>query len=112
MGSIRTGCLRNLGEEVNENQSKSAQSELSEFQNIALENIKLVPNPTTGELRIENGELRIMSVEVFDVYGRNCHVSRVTSSENDINISHLPAGVYFVKISTEAGEVTKKIVKH
>ena len=80
------------GEEVN--QSKSAQSELSEFQNTALENITLVPNPTTGELRIENGELRIKNVEVFDVYGRNCHVSRVTSSENNINLSHLQAGVY------------------
>jgi len=36
----------------------------------SLENITLHPNPTTGELRIENGELRIKSVEVYDVYGR------------------------------------------
>ena len=28
-----------------------------------------------------------------------------------IDISHLSAGVYFVKITTEAGQVVKKVVK-
>ncbi|MDR2970724.1 MAG: T9SS type A sorting domain-containing protein [Bacteroidales bacterium] len=28
-----------------------------------------------------------------------------------MNISHLPAGLYFVKIITEQGEVVKKVVK-
>jgi len=46
--------------------------------------ISIYPNPTAGELRIENGEL---------------------------NLSHLPAGMYFVKITTDKGVVTKKIVK-
>ena len=41
----------------------------------ACKNITLVPNPTTGELRIENGELRIgtpsvVEVQVFDIYGK------------------------------------------
>jgi len=30
---------------------------------------------------------------------------------NSIDISHLSAGIYFVKIRTEAGEVVKKVVK-
>jgi len=33
------------------------------------------------------------------------------SSHHLINISHLPTGIYFVKIHTEAGELVKKIVK-
>jgi len=88
-----------------------------------LENITLVPNPTTGELRISpaggglrgwnNGELRIENVEVFDVYGRN-HSSLVTchASLIKINISHLQSGIYFVKITTEAGITTRKIIKN
>ena len=74
--------------------------------------ITLIPNPTSGELRIENGELRIEKVEVFDVYGR-IHSSLVTrhASLITINISHLPAGLYFVKIYTEAGMVVRKVVK-
>ena len=94
------------------NQSKSAQSESSEFKNNALENITLMPNPTTGELRIENGELRIENVEIFDVYGRNLlsHTANRTP-QTALDISHLQAGLYFVKITTEAGEVVKKVVK-
>jgi len=71
----------------------------------------IYPNPTTGELKIENGELRIRSVEVFDVYGRkllteNCQL------KTTIDISHLNSGIYFVKITTEAGIQTQKVIKH
>ena len=68
------------------------------------------PNPTTGELKIENGELKIESIEIFDIYGKNIFNFQL-SIFNSINISHLPAGVYFVKITTETGTITQKIVK-
>ena len=75
--------------------------------------INVFPNPTTGELKIENGELRIENVEIFDVYGRKLlsHHLITSSSNHLINIVHLPAGIYFVRITTEKGEVIKKIVK-
>jgi len=84
-----------------------------------LENITLTQNPTTGELTISPAgggkgveQLTIHSVEIFDIYGK-CHVSLVTchSTHVTLNISHLSAGLYFVKISTEAGMVVKKVVK-
>ena len=78
-----------------------------------IDKITLVPNPTTGELRIENGELRINNVEIFDIYGKKQQLSTLNSqlSTHQINIADLPAGLYFVKISTEAGEVVRKVVK-
>jgi len=83
-----------------------------------LEAIEVYPNPTTGELRMENGALnliqgRIENVEVFDVYGRkvSSHHLITSSSNHLINISHLPVGTYFVKIMTEQGEVVRKVVK-
>jgi len=74
------------------------------------------PNPTRGELRIEMSDMRSgmldMRYEIFDIYGRKMsQVSNLTSSIHLINISHLPAGIYFVKISTETGIVTQKVVK-
>jgi len=75
----------------------------------AIYDLWIYPNPTTGELRMESGELRIKGVEVFDIYGRKCHSSPVTC--HYINISALPVGIYFLKIRTEAGEVVKKVVK-
>ena len=76
-------------------------------------NIAVYPNPTSGELRIENGELGIKSIEIFDVSGRKQFsiFNFQFSIFNSINISHFPAGIYFVNIKTEKGVVTKKVVK-
>ena len=75
--------------------------------------IDVYPNPTKGELKIENGELKIEKVELFDVFGKKQIIilNSQFSTLNLIDLSHLPAGVYFIKISTEAGQVVKKIVK-
>jgi tetratricopeptide (TPR) repeat protein len=107
-GSGNNETMRVLDDEII-NQSKSAQSALSEFYTQALENITLVPNPTTGELKVESGELKVTSVEVFDVYGRKIPI--LWRGQRVVNISHLSAGIYFVKIVTEAGEVVKKVMK-
>ena len=85
-------------------------------------NIQLFPNPTTGELKIESGELKIEDVEIFDIYGKQLSSFTpfnfpagggdiTSSSPHKIDISHLSAGVYFVKIYTEKGEVVRKVVK-
>jgi hypothetical protein len=68
------------------------------------------PNPTTDKLTINNEQLTIDNVEIFDVYGKKHHLI-TSSSHHLINIAHLPAGIYFLKISTAAGEVVKKIIK-
>ena len=81
----------------------------SSIKNSLLDRITLYPNPTTGELTITNYELEINSVEVFDVYGRKLKAE--SRRQNVVDISDLAAGIYFVKISTEAGDVVKKVVK-
>jgi len=79
-----------------------------------LDKVSVIPNPTTGELRIMSGELRIDKIEIFDVYGRKLpsnHLKEQGEGKIQLNISHLPAGIYFVKIRTEAGEVVRKVLK-
>jgi hypothetical protein len=68
------------------------------------ENIKIYPNPVKDELRIESGDLKIESVEILDLSGKKI-------STNSIDVSPLPQGIYFVKLETEKGIVTKKIIK-
>ena len=79
-----------------------------------IEAYKIYPNPTTGELRITNCEFEIGTlsegeVEVFDAYGRK--VSFLTSHSSFLNISHLPAGTYFVTIKTKTATKTQVIIK-
>jgi len=69
------------------------------------------PNPTNGQLRITNYELRENStVEVYDVMGRKQYVGtnlRVCPNETRLDISHLPAGVYFLRVDGETVKVIK-----
>ena len=76
------------------------------------ESIRVYPNPTNGKLTMDNGQLTIKSVEVFDVYGRNVSCLMSLVSNHHINISHLASGIYFVKIETEKETVTKKVIKN
>jgi len=77
------------------------------------ENTTLHPNPTTGELHISVTGYQISNIEIFDVYGRKLSSGHITTSSlnQKIDISHLNAGIYFVKITTNAGKVVKKVVK-
>ena len=94
--------------------------EIESIKNLSIDlisnRIVMYPNPTNGELRIEQNGLIFKSVEVFDVCGKNIGVKTQICSENSedailINFSHLSTGWYFVKLSTELGEVVKKVLK-
>ena len=85
------------------------------------QNITVYPNPTNGELRIESGDIRVESVDIFDIYGKNVGFKFPSKNLEGwqpkadgvvFNFSHFPAGVYFLKIHTETGITTKKIIKN
>jgi len=78
---------------------------------------EIYPNPTDGQLTIDNGQLTIENVEIFDITGKcvaTVETLRATSLQTTttLDISHLTSGVYFVKIKTENGMITKKVVKN
>jgi hypothetical protein len=89
--------------------------------------LQVYPNPTRGELIIVAGQARndgdmryeICDIEIFDVMGRKVQslMFNVQSSETrnfkleTLNISDLPSGIYFLRIQTENGIITKKVIK-
>ncbi|MCL2167534.1 MAG: T9SS type A sorting domain-containing protein [Lentimicrobiaceae bacterium] len=75
---------------------------------LTVSDIKVYPNPTTGELRVTSYELPVTWIEVFDIYGRKQNAeSRMQKAEKEIvmDIRNLLSGVYLLKIFTEAGVV-------
>ena len=77
-----------------------------------LANISVYPNPTSNILNIQSPEAKVNTVEIFDVSGRvlrNINLSSTTHYQ--IDLSNLQNAIYFVKINTEIGAVTKQIVK-
>ncbi|GHT15108.1 hypothetical protein AGMMS4956_14360 [Bacteroidia bacterium] len=69
--------------------------------------LQIYPNPTTnGELRIESGELNAGDrVEIYNVNGTLVGAYRIRPT---INIAHLPAGIYIVKVGNRAAKVVKQ----
>jgi len=103
--------------------------------------LRVYPNPTTGALWVVTDHVRndgrdgarpvsttptptttITNIEIFDMMGRTVHVEtrHATSLQSQIenrpspiemNISHLPTGIYFLRIMTDEGVVVRKVVK-
>ena len=70
----------------------------------------LYPNPITNELYIENEEIDIQQIKIYNLSGKQ--VLRVDYQNNQpIDVSNLAKGMYLVKIKTENGSVTKKFIK-
>lgn len=73
-----------------------------------LENVSIYPNPTQGILNIANAETA--DIQVYDMLGRMI-LSKVNISLNEqLNVSGLTVGAYFVTISKEGNTTTKKFV--
>jgi len=82
--------------------------------NLHAGDIRIFPNPTTGEFKVQVFKSsKVQGIEIFDIYGRilSSHHLINTSSHHKIDISHLQPGIYFIKITTETGQVVKKIIK-
>ena len=105
----------------------AGKSELSDNLENSDNDILIYPNPTTGELTIDNGQLTINSVAIFDVYGRKVLGKSPSVIPNAVrnpehygpkadgvvlNISHLSTGIYFLRIETEKGMMMRKVIKN
>jgi hypothetical protein len=81
---------------------------------VTSDKLQVYPNPTSGELTIMNNEqLTMNSVEVYDVYGRK-HLTVLQSyglTVLNLDIAAFASGVYFLRIQTEQGVIMKKVVK-
>lgn len=73
-------------------------------------NFTATPNPTSDILKITNNtNVSVNSIEVTDMNGRV--VKQVKGMVDQINVAELNAGVYFLKIASDKGTGTTKIIK-
>ena len=75
--------------------------------------VKLFPNPATSQVEVtfDQEDEVIQTVQVYDVYGKLIHVEETNSNPMNLNVSGLASGVYFVRVTSEGGEVVKTMVK-
>lgn len=74
--------------------------------------ISTYPNPTKSILNIQS-KSSIDNITVFDINGRLLRSKSLSNfqTEYQLNVSDLSQGIYFVKIQTDLGTLTQKIIK-
>tara|TARA_R100000306_G_scaffold7511_4_gene10174 strand:- start:21965 stop:24442 length:2478 start_codon:yes stop_codon:yes gene_type:complete len=87
---------------------------LSVDDKISEESVSLYPNPTNDELNIKLSQNLEADIRIFDTLGKLIiYQPNVTiSGSYSVGVSGLNNGIYFVRINTEAGTVTKKFIKN
>ena len=83
---------------------------IAEINVVETQNFKIYPNPTTGLLKIKNEDSKTENFQFFDILGKKQQVPYNKQQMNgiiEINISHLPAGIYFIQINGKTGKVVK-----
>jgi hypothetical protein len=74
--------------------------------------LSVYPNPASDEIILETSGLAEGShVIIEDPEGRELIVRQITQSKIELNISSLPDGIYFVKLTSDRKIFVGKIVK-
>ena len=71
------------------------------------EDVQIYPNPASDNLFIQSPEA-ILSLQLFDIQGREVYSSTVNTEAIDVN--GFSKGIYILKVVSEKGVVSKKVI--
>ncbi len=70
----------------------------------------IFPNPSSGIFIIKNENLKIKTVEVYNLVGEKVLKSEINNPTSAIDLSDQPNGIYFINVKTEEKSFTQKII--
>ena len=75
-------------------------------------NYKVYPNPAKTYFWVENPELDILQIEVFDVIGRRVLKQKTNNNETNVKVSinDLVNGSYLVRVQSDKKTMTKQLI--
>jgi hypothetical protein len=75
-------------------------------------NIQVYPNPFKNTVSVNGGNQQIETVEIYSISGSLIKKQNITGNGQEIELSELKSGIYFLKINTPENESTiLKILK-
>ena len=69
---------------------------------------KMFPNPAKDTVQFSINSNENLDIEIFDMLGKS--VLRVNDVQNEVNISDLNSGLYFVQMTLGTQQATKKLI--
>ena len=75
-------------------------------------NFKIIPNPVETEFELELPEGTSMAkVDIYDVFGKQIFTNEISALKSKINISEWNSGIYLVRVTSEFGTQSKRLIK-
>ena len=76
--------------------------------------IAVYPNPASTSLTVEFARLPVpqTALALLNIHGQIVLKKSVTNAKEVLNTANLPSGTYFLRVSNDTGQQTKKIVIH
>lgn len=97
-GCFSSDCDNNVVLDIDWIETIDALQELS-----SIENVKIYPNPSSDYIRIESIEIsKIKNWKIYNISGNCIKTGQNLNSEN-LNISNLQSGIYFIQIFNKNG---------
>ena len=81
----------------------------SGVQNLSNEAISIFPNPTNDVLNFKFNNQENLSVKIYSINGQK--VKDAVTVANQVNISELPNGMYFVELNINGKSIHQKFIK-
>ena len=94
-------------------QSSCFMTQLSAEDDQLKNDVKLFPNPTKETLYIKNsGHQNINVVQIYNILGTEVYRTKNSNSSNilKLDVSQYARGMYLIKLSSDYGSTTKKLV--
>jgi len=70
-------------------------------------NVKVYPNPAEGFVNVKAEGLQ--SIELIDMMGRIVSQTSASHSATTIDLSNIPSGIYFLRVTTETGVALQRL---
>ena len=71
-------------------------------------NVRAFPNPASGQIRILVEGAQLESARLMATDGRT--VQQIQGGQSEVNLQHLPEGLYLLQVLTSEGATTHRIL--
>lgn len=110
VSSIPAGAVSiTKGDTANLFYIKTAYASLGLGDNVEASKLTLYPNPVADQLYISSDNQKVENIMIYSLSG--AVVKNISSEVESIDVSNLTTGNYLVKVTTDQGSFTKKIIK-
>ena len=76
--------------------------------------VQIYPNPATAELNISLTFPKEVDIRIFDLSGKLLvyEANKMIENTHSVDVSSLSSGIYFLRMNSDSGEVTKKFIRN